>query len=206
VRRGKKTKAAPSTAEITNMKVELLTQVDTDTDELDYIKELINNHEWLKEAAAKFPHFHVMMLEVRKNKIRSYYFAIFTCSSVKIDSETLLVELTEKEAKALGQNFASSLQGNNFPNNAVDEWVNAHAQLKELEIECPWFRNLMNEMASELLSTSSWGLVYRVGSSVLVGWADLGTDVITIYEYYENGQKDDALALLTMCGLNMLSN
>ena len=154
-------------------------------------------------AEAIYPNFNVMIVKVRRNKLREFYYDLFF-SSVKIGSNTKLIDLTVEQAELLGGAFVSSLQGNTLTSTAVDEWVNANEQLKELEVGCPWFRPLMNEMAIELLSTSNWGLIFRVVSSVAVGWADLGTDFSTIYMYFTTGQTGDGWALLTMCGLNML--
>ena len=203
-RRGKKTKdvpsnltAGPSPAEITFIKEELLMKVDTD--EFEHIKKVINIHDCLKQAEAIFPNFNVMLLGVRRNKLIDCYYDIFF-SSVKIDSKTKLIDLTEEQAELLGRSFASSLQGNTLSDTAVAEWVTINEQLKELEIVCPWFRQLMNEIARELLSTSSWGLIFRVGSSVAIGWADLGTDGVTIYDYFDKGQAEEGWTLLAMVG------
>jgi len=156
-------KADPSSSDIKTMMEDFLATIDEGgyTNDEGLIKGVILKHECLRQVEILFPAFSVMMLEVRRNSLGHYYYSL-CCSSVKIDSKKPLFEMTEDEAFILGRAFASSLQGNTLSNTAVGEFVNGSEQLKELEVACPWFRLLMNEIGRELLTTSSWRLLFRV--------------------------------------------
>ncbi|GMI37645.1 hypothetical protein TeGR_g5344 [Tetraparma gracilis] len=153
----------------------------------------------LRSAQAKYRFFDEFLFHIIRNKMKKG--ANQTSFSVK----TLLVALTHHEAGRIARSFSMTLLSNATAEAAVDEHIRGFVALAELDREYRWFRPMMVAIAAELLSGVAWGVKARASIGAAVSFADLLSDAFVVKTYLDAGQKGDAVALMAMVGVNLLT-
>jgi len=157
------------------------------------VKSVTSSHVALKQFGVENLWFSHLMTAVISNKLR-----------LPFDVESRLVALTAKEARTLGNNFASILASSTTPALAVEEWVLASKAMYELDKSVVWFRPMMVSIASRLLARVLWGAKFRLYFSAALSIMDLLTDIQVIYFFYKTGSYNYALINIAFIASNLL--
>jgi hypothetical protein len=151
------------------------------------LQNLMDKSVAMKEVNAKYVWFSKMLLKVLEFSARL---------PKKVTAK--LEDLCEKDAEKIGISVCSIVAGNSSAAAAVDEWMKTYPAMAEFQLEQPWFREFMNVVAKQQLMQSDWGLAVRVYVGALLSSADLLSDILVIWGFFDEGRSGFAWAMTSM--------
>jgi hypothetical protein len=181
------------------------------------ISKMITHNDAMRRFQAKYNFLDEILFYVVRNKIgemgpedkadsigksSSVVGKILRMKSSNVTSGAL--ELTRSNAAGIGRGFTLVLLANTLSDAAVDEWVNKFPALLEVSEEFPWFKQMMEGIAAELLAQTPFGLKFRAYSRAAISMLDMVSDVYVANEMMNDDQKKLATILLAMICANVL--
>jgi hypothetical protein len=117
---------------------------------------------------------------------------------------TALEALSEEDGVTIGAALAAALATNLSADAGLNEWIEAHPALKELNSTQAWFRPMMSAVALHLMISGTFGASFRLFFGASLSMTTLGSDVVVIVEYSLTGRAKDAMALIAMIVISLV--
>jgi hypothetical protein len=112
--------------------------------------------------------------------------------------------LSVDHARSIGRGFGAMVLSNASPAYALDEFLLTYPAMRTMDAECPWFRPMMEVVASRLRERTPLGLKIRAGVGAAVSVGDIVSDLLMIKSFLSAGQATAAYATIAMVSLTML--
>ncbi len=116
---------------------------------------------------------------------------------------TKLDNLSNKEALMMGQSLSVPLKARKVASTGVEVWINEYAALVQLRNKCMFFAPLAVTIGQRKLDQAIWGLALKVGIGATLSILDVGTDVLAIYTFNQQGKHGFANACIAMVSVSM---
>ena len=116
--------------------------------------------------------------------------------------KTKLDNLSNKEAKTIGEFFSTILLDRQVAEAAVDMLVNDYPALATFRKRHCFFLPMAITIGQRKLDEAPWGLAMKVGIGAVLGMLDVGTDINSIYSFAEEGERGFANACIAMVAIS----
>ncbi len=105
------------------------------------------------------------------------------------ETSARLGDLSQEDGKIIAGGFSGALLTNIGPQSAVEEWIVRYRAMSEMDRRYPWFRSMMNEIATQLLSSVSWGIKLRVTTGAAISLFDMFSDLLICLQYVRHEEN-----------------
>ena len=114
-----------------------------------------------------------------------------------------LASLSRPDAQGIAASLPIAVLTNVDGSAAVDEWISNYPSLKELDKSQKWFRPMILAIGFRLLRDSDYGLKVRVTVGAVLSIFDMGSDIVVIWTFFQEGQRWFAWASIAMIFLSL---
>jgi hypothetical protein len=116
----------------------------------------------------------------------------------------LFVDLTAEELDIVASSFAASLRSRRMANSGTDHWIGKYKAIQNITEEHPFLKFSIVSIGQNILLEAPWGSAFRIWSGAIISFFDMITDIVMIFDYFENDLSWGAHFLLFCVSLNIV--